>query len=127
MGELSFLTLAEVVDIHRDQVDRYGGQPGIRDLGLLQSALSQPEATFFGEWLHRDIFEMAAAYAFHVSQNQPFLDGNKRTGLACALIFLELNGISPKDPKGLLYKGMMGIAKGKCNKKEFATLLRRLK
>ena len=115
------------MEIHTDQIQRYGGQSGIRNLALLQSALSQPQATFGGIWLHEDLFEMASAYAFHVCQNHPFFDGNKRAALACCLVFLEINGVSLRDPKGMLYESMMGIATSKMSKKEFAILLRRLK
>ncbi len=66
--EPSFLTFADVIRIHVDQIERYGGQVGIRDLGLLQSALAMPEASFGQEWLHRDLHEMAAAYAFHIRE-----------------------------------------------------------
>ena len=89
-----FLTLAEVVEIHSDQLKRYGGQAGVRDFGLLESALARPEASFAGEWLHKNLHEMAAAYAYHLCQSYPFIDGNKRTGLACALVFLELNDLT---------------------------------
>lgn len=82
-----FLTLDEALDIHRDQIQRYGGSSGIRDLGLLQSALAQPQAAFAGQFLHADLIEMAAAYLFHITQNHPFVDGNKRTGTAAALVF----------------------------------------
>ena len=75
-----FLTLAEVIDIHSNQIELYGGQKGVRDFGLLQSTLAQPEASFAGQWLHEDIFLMTAAYAFHICQNHPFFDGNKRSG-----------------------------------------------
>ena len=88
MKSLFFLTLSEVIDIHGNQIELYGGQKGVRDIGLLQSALAQPEASFAGQWLHEDIFLMAAAYAFHICQNHPFFDGNKRTALASALVFL---------------------------------------
>jgi len=121
-----FLTLAEVIEVHTDQIKRYGGQRGIRDLGLLESALAQPEASFAGEWLHKDLYEMAAAYAYHLCQNHSFIDGNKRTALACALVFLELNGISIGDPKGLLKGAMLKIASGKLGKSEFVQLLRKL-
>jgi death-on-curing protein len=121
-----FLTLAEVIEVHADQITRYGGQGGVRDFGLLESALAQPEASFAGEWLHRDLHEMASAYAFHLCQNHPFLDGNKRTALACALIFLELNGLSLRDPKGLLEDAMLKVASGKRNKTELAQFLREL-
>jgi death-on-curing protein len=119
-----FLTLAEVIEIHRDQIERYGGQAGLRDLALLQSAVAQPEATFAAEWLHPDEYHKAAAYAFHICQNHPFIDGNKRTGLAAALVFLELNDTSILDPKGRLEAAMIDLASGKMSKQEFAGLLR---
>lgn len=75
MKEPLFLTLAEVTDIHQNQIELYGGQRGIRDLGLLQSALAQPQASFSSEWLPENIFMMAAAYAFHICENHPFLMG----------------------------------------------------
>jgi death-on-curing protein len=87
VADILFLTLAEAIEIHTDQIHRYGGQSGVRDLGLLESALAQPEASFAGEWLHGDIYEMAAAYAYHLCQNHPFVDGNKRTALTTALVF----------------------------------------
>ena len=122
--EPRFLTLAEVIEVHTDQITRYGGQDGVRDFGLLESALAQPEASFSGAWLHRDLHHMAAAYAFHLCQNHPFIDGNKRTALACALVFLELNGLSVHDPKGLLKTAMLNIASGKMSKTECANALR---
>jgi len=121
-----FLTLAEVIDIHSDQIELYGGQNGVRDFGLLQSALAQPDASFAGEWLHENIFLMAAAYAFHICQNHPFFDGNKRTALASALVFLELNGISLDDPKGKLLEAMLNMAKGALSKQQFAQILKGL-
>ena len=126
MGEPIFLTLAEVIKIHADQMTRYGGQEGVRDFGLLESALAQPEASFAGEWLHQDVYAMAAAYAYHVCQNHPFIDGNKRTALACALVFLELNGVSMRDPKGLLKGAMLKVASRRMGKTDLASLLRTL-
>jgi death-on-curing protein len=126
VADTLFLTLAEVVAIHSDQIHRYGGQAGVRDLGLLQSALAQPEASFAGQWLHGDHYQMAAAYAYHLCQNHPFIDGNKRTALAAALVFLELNGISILDPKGWLKNAVFRIASSKMRKEEFAKLLKKL-
>ena len=126
MAEPLFLTLAEVIELHADQIRRYGGQDGVRDFGLLESALAQPEASFAGEWLHRDAHEMAAAYVYPVCRSHPFVDGNKRTALACALVLLELNGFSVLDPKGRLKDAMRGIAAGKMEKAQFAQLLRAL-
>ena len=93
MPEPYFLTLAEIVAIHSDQIARYGGRAGIRDMALLESATAQPSAGFGGHYFHRDLHEMAAAYAFHLCQNHPFFDGNKRVAIASALVFLRMNDI----------------------------------
>ncbi|MGE0269292.1 MAG: type II toxin-antitoxin system death-on-curing family toxin [Candidatus Omnitrophota bacterium] len=126
MNEFIFLTLAEIIEIHQNQLDLYGGKPGLRDMEMLQSALSQPQATFQGDYLHGDLSMKAAAYAFHISQNQPFIDGNKRTGLAAALVFLELNGIEILDQDQKLYDGMMKLATGNLDKEGFAQILKSL-
>lgn len=121
-----FLTLAEVLEIHKDQIDRYGGHPQIRDCNLLRSAVAAPEATWDGEYLNRDIFEMAAAYIFYVCQDHPFIDGNKRTGLAAGLVFLELNKITILDENGVLFDTVMGVASGTLGKAELVAILREL-
>ena len=126
MKDISFLTLSEVIDIHADQIRRYGGSGGIRDINLLSSAVAMPFASFSGAFLHDDIFEMAAAYAFHICQNHPFVDGNKRTALASALVFLDLNGNSFRDEAGKLYEAMMSLAAGQLSKPELAKILRSL-
>ncbi|MCA9408276.1 MAG: type II toxin-antitoxin system death-on-curing family toxin [Candidatus Omnitrophica bacterium] len=126
MKEPLFLTLAEILEIHKNQIELYGGTAEVRDLGLLQSAISQPQMTFQNKYLHNDIYLQAAAYAFHISQNHPFADGNKRTALASALVFLELNGISLKDPKQKLLDAMLNIAEGKMDKEGFAKVLNSL-
>lgn len=127
MKDITFLTLAEVIEIHTDQIQRYGGSDGVRDMSLLSSAVAMPYASFSGSFLHSGIYEMAAAYAFHICQNHPFVDGNKRTALASALVFLELNRISISDPKGKLYDAMISLTKGEMNKTEFAKVLGRLR
>ena len=124
MKKITFLTLSEVIEIHSNQIKLYGGKEGIRDISLLSSAVAMPYATFSGEYLHRDIYEMAAAYAFHICQNHAFIDGNKRTALASSLVFLELNGISIADPEDKLYEALMNIASGKLSKESFAEILR---
>lgn len=88
-----FLDLNDLLETHSQQIANYGGSDGLRDLNLLASALAQPEASFAGNYLHADLYEMAAAYLFHIVSNHPFIDGNKRVGLEAALIFLEINGI----------------------------------
>jgi death-on-curing protein len=118
--------MSEVLLILQDQIRRYGGAYGIRDLGLLSSALAMPSASFEGKYLHKDMYEQAAAYAFHICQNHPFIDGNKRTALATALVFLSLNGIELDDPNEKLYRLMMEVSdKGK-NKAEIAAEFRSL-
>jgi len=111
-----FLNLAEVIEIHKDQIERYGGHPGLRDYHLLCSAVAMPEASFAGDYLHIDIFEMAAAYVYHLCKNHPFVDGNKRTALACGLVFLEINGITIIDETGTLYKAVKSVATGELDK-----------
>jgi len=125
--EIEFLTLAEIIEIHKNQLSNYGGEEGIRDISLLSSAIVMPKSTFEGNYLHKDLFEMAAAYVYHISQNHPFVDGNKRTALVSGLIFLDFNNIYLDDPKEELYKMMMNTASGKMNKNKIAEILRNLK
>src|SRR4051794_37935673 len=94
MATPDFLSLSEVLEIHANQIELYGGSLGIRDIGLLEAAVGQAQASFGEEFLHKDIYEMAAAYLYHLVQNHPFIDGNKRVGLASAVVFLEINGIT---------------------------------
>jgi death-on-curing protein len=121
-----FLDLEDVLLIHEEQLATYGGAAGIRDVGLLESAVAMPRASAGGEHAHEDIFAMAAAYAFHVAQNQPFIDGNKRTGLLAAIVFLDLNGVAILDPEGRLYEAMMAIAEHRMDKAGLAAELRDL-
>jgi death-on-curing protein len=120
-----FLTLDEVLALHADQIDRYGGSAGVREIGLLESALAAPRATFGGEYLHDSLPEMAAAYLFHLSRNHPFLDGNKRAGLAAAIAFLGLNGLwLDADPEELADQ-VLRVAEGTMPKSELAEYIRR--
>ncbi len=122
---MQFLGLQEVLEIHRDQVTRYGGTAGIRDLDLLKSALGMPGATFNGEFLHTDVYEMAAAYLFHLVRNHPFLDGNKRVGAVAALVFLTLNGHDFQAPEDNLAETVLAVARGEIGKSEVTVFLRR--
>lgn len=121
-----FLTLDEVLDIHAMQLKRFGGGAGIRDQGLLESALAQPRATFDGQFIHEDVFAMAAAYLFHIVRNHPFVDGNKRVGLLSALVFLDLNGIALEHGSAALYELTMAVAEGRVDKAHVITELRRI-
>ena len=124
MAEPLFLTLDEALLIHADQIRRYGGRPGVRDLSLLSSALAMPEASFGGLYLHTSLAEMAAAYLFHIAQNHPFLDGNKRAALATALTFLWLNGRRLEAGENELTETVMGVAAGRVGKAEAAVFIR---
>lgn len=125
-GEPRFLTLAETLLIHADQLRNYGGKFGLLDISLLSSALAQPEASYAGPFLHEDLFAMAGAYAFHICQNHPFVDGNKRTALAAALVFLDLNGVVLEEREDRLFDLMMAIATGRAAKAEAASTFREL-
>lgn len=121
-----FLTVNDVLEIHARQLKRYGGAAGVRDMGLLESAVAQPFATFDGEFVHESLFAMAAAYLFHIVSNHPFVDGNKRTGLLAALVFLDLNGITVEHSTDALHKLTMDVAEGKLDKAAVAAEVRRI-
>ena len=122
--DVAFLTLDEVVAIHRDQIERYGGSFGVRDWGLLKSAVAMPAATFGGQYLQGDLSEMAAAYLFHIVQNHAFIDGNKRVGAVAADVFLALNEqrlIADQDEYAEL---VLSVARGEMSKSAAAEFFR---
>jgi death-on-curing protein len=119
-----FLTLDEALAIHAHQIARYGGALGLRDRGLLESALAMPAATFGAEYLHPSLHEQGAAYLFHLVKNHPFVDGNKRVGLACGLAFLRWNGIRVRASDDDLVELVMGVAAGRRSKADVAVFLR---
>ena len=124
--EFRFLSLTDVLELHEMQLESYGGATGIRDHGLLESAVMMPQASFGGEFVHKGFFEMAAAYAFHIAENQPFVDGNKRTALASALVFLDWQDIEINDPDEELYNAMIGIAQKTLDKAGLANIFQKL-
>lgn len=97
---------------------------GLRDIGLLDSARAQAEAQFGGRYLHLDLFEMAAAYLYHIVQNHPFIDGNKRVGLEAALVFLEINGLSLNVTDDQLIDLTLRTAQSLVSKTEIANFFR---
>lgn len=121
---MDFLGVDDILDLHADQVALYGGEHGVRDLGLLESAVAQPQAMFGGKYLHQNVFEMAAAYLFHLVQNHPFLDGNKRTGAVAALVFLDFNGVEVDAAKGSLHDLTIAVATDQADKNQIAEYLR---
>ncbi|MDR3622676.1 MAG: type II toxin-antitoxin system death-on-curing family toxin [Paludisphaera borealis] len=122
-----FLDVDDVIQIHTIQLEEFGGSEGVRDAGLLDSATAQPAATFGGAFLHADLFEMAAAYLFHIVKNHPFIDGNKRTGLAAAAVFLRLNGLIVDESfNDRLFEMTLAVAEGQMGKSDVAALFAEL-
>lgn len=119
----AFLTLDELLAIHSQQIADYGGSPGLRDIGLLQSALAMPMQMFGGVFVHGDALEMAAAYLFHVCKNHPLVDGNKRVALAAALIFLDLNDVAIEATEDEVVALTIGVADGSISKSAVAVFL----
>jgi death-on-curing protein len=111
------------MSIHDDQIRLYGGSYGVRDASALDAALHMPQAQFGGEFLHPTVFHMAAAYGFHLSQNHPFLDGNKRTAGMAMFTFLRLNGLEPIATEAEYYDAMMAVADGQMSKEQLADWL----
>lgn len=123
MKEVRFLSEAIVLAIHEDQVRLYGGSYGIRDANALDAALHMPQAQFGGEFLHTNIFHMSAAYGFHICQNHPFIDGNKRTAGMVMFTFLLFNNLEPTATELAYYETMMSVASGNMNKEQLANWL----
>ena len=120
-----FITRERVDVIHRRSLEEHGGQDGIRNEHGLESALAQPMNVFF--YGQEDLFDLAAAYAYHNAENQPFIDGNKRTAVTTALAFLELNGVSTSAvTNAQLYDMMIAIAEKRLDKAGLAAVLRAL-
>lgn len=118
MPEIVFLTHQDVIQIHEDQIEQYGGSPEVRDPGLLDSAIAAIESSFEGVFLHQSLPAMGAAYMYHLIQNHPFVDGNKRTGSMCALIFLNWNWAQLEVSVDELADMAFGIARGDLGKDE---------
>jgi death-on-curing protein len=111
-----FLSLARVIEIHRDSISQYGGDTGVRDMGLLESAVAQARAAFGGQYLHEDLPTMAAAYLYHLVMNHPFVDGNKRVGATAAFVFLDMNDAKFSAPEDEFRDLVVDLASGKLDK-----------
>jgi death-on-curing protein len=120
-----FLSVDDVLAIHDDTIAHEGGLAGIRDPGLLESAVLMPQQQFGGEYLHAGLPAMAAAYLFHIAQNHAFHDGNKRTAALSALIFLEVNGVKLLPEPDALERTTMAVAASRCGKQELEQWMRR--
>lgn len=115
-----FINVEDVIDYHTELINEFGGAHGIRDLGLLISAVEMPKASMFGEYLHPTIFDKAAAYLFHIVCNHPFIDGNKRSGTVTTLTFLAANEIALKYDEIELENLVVRVAEGLVKKEEIA-------
>lgn len=113
-----FLSLEEVLEIHRQQIERYGGASGVRDLSLLESAIAQPQASFSNEFLHASIPAMAAAYLFHICRNHPLVDGNKRVAANAAITFLLINDWEPTFTEDALVDTVLAVASSSMTKED---------
>ncbi len=120
----AFLTLSQVLRIHLNQINEFGGDRGVRDQGLIESAIAQPQQMFGGKFLHEDLASMAAAYLFHIVSNHGFVDGNKRTGAQVALLFLAMNEVEviyPADARAMILR----VAAGEAQKDNVIEFFRR--
>ncbi|TGL35944.1 type II toxin-antitoxin system death-on-curing family toxin [Leptospira perdikensis] len=126
LDDTIFLSIEDVILIHKNQIEMYGGAADIRDYGLLESAINQPMTTFDGVSLHPSLFDKAAAYLFYLCKNHPFLDGNKRVALASSLVFLDINGYDVPDSNEILYDFVIGVAEGKYKLEEIKNTLESL-
>ncbi len=115
-----YLSLEHVLSIHDLMIREFGGSHGLRDSGLLESSIGQPRQSFGGIDLYPTLFEKAAMYAYSISENQPFIDGNKRTAASVAAIFLELNGFEIDCPEGQIYGLMMDLANKRISRKKLS-------
>jgi death on curing protein len=104
-----FLAREQIDEIHRDQINEFGALHGLRDEGALESAIAQPLNVYF--YGNGDLYEIAGAYAYHISESQAYLDGNKRTAVQAALDFLEINGVdTSRLPELPAYEAMIAVA-----------------
>jgi len=125
-AEPEFLEVEHVLVLHQRQLARFGGADGLRDRGLLESAVAQAQMSFGGEYVHQGLFALAAAYLFHIVSNHAFVDGNKRTGLLSSLTFLDLNGIPIDHESDALYELTIGVAEHRIDKLAVAVELERI-
>ena len=120
------LTVEIVREIHAEAIRNFGGLDGIRDEALLASAVFAPQSSFGGKSPYIDLIDVAAAYLFYLCRNHPFLDGNKRTAMTAAIVFLRLNGIEPARDSERWEKLMLDVAASKIDREETTGRLRKL-
>jgi death-on-curing protein len=119
-----YLSLEQVLDLHRLEIRRFGGSAGLRERGSLEAALARPQMTFAGEDLYPDVESKAASVMHSLVMNHPFVDGNKRTGAAVAELFLNLNGVELEADDDDLVAITLSVARGELNAEALAIWLR---
>ena len=124
--DCAHLGIDTVREIHAEAIKRFGGLNGVRDENLLASAVLTPQSSFGGKSPYADIVEVAAAYLFYICNNHPFLDGNKRTAMMAAIVFLRLNGIEPLPDSGKWEKLMLDVAANKLDRSTTTHRLRKM-
>ena len=122
---IAFISVDQVLEIHRRGIEEHGGSPELRDRGLLESAAAMPQAQFGGEFLHAGLPTMAAAYLFHLCKNHPFVDGNKRVAIAAAETFVLLNDRELVATDDELAHLTLGVADGSISKDEAIAFFRK--
>ncbi|TGM96790.1 type II toxin-antitoxin system death-on-curing family toxin [Leptospira yasudae] len=127
MSSIRYLSYEEILYIHKNQIEEYGGSYGIRDKNLLESAIAQPLSGFDNQEFHIGLIQKAAAYLFYLCKNHAFIDGNKRVALASALIFLDLNEVEIEDKEDSLYEITIGVADGTVSLESIVKILEKLK
>ena len=120
------LTIDQVLEIHEAVIDAFGGSRGIRDRGLLESAIGAAQATAFGQSVFADLVEIAAAYLFYLCRNHPFIDGNKRVGMTSAIVYLRLNGVEPVPDSGEWETLLLDVANSSLDRDATTARLRSL-
>jgi len=113
-----------VETLHRAAIETFGGTLGVRDRGALEAAIFHPQNVYF--YGHGDLYDLAAAYAYHIAEAQAFLDGNKRTAISAAFTFLEGNGIATDVEPGAVYEAMIAVAERRMKRSDLAALFRTL-
>ena len=121
---IRFLSVDDVLAIHENTIANEGGSAGLRDPGLLDSAVLMPQQQFGGSYLHDDLAAMAAAYLFHIASNHPFIDGNKRAAAMSALVFLDVNGVRNLPPSDEMTEVTLKVASGQMSKSELIDWVR---
>ncbi len=120
------LAIADVTEIHAQVIAAFGGLAGVRDHGLLESAIAAPRATAFGASPFADLIEVAAAYLFYLCRNHPFHDGNKRVAMATSIVFLRLNGVEPAPDSDAWESLILEVASSKHDRQQTTERLRAL-